>query len=88
MNDQLVKANTMLKEYLQEVNQNFAELIQVSKEAVKRRKLVQEEKDQLMKDKEELTSKLCGMKKAIRRLQAKSSALDGIATLGEATRRI
>ena len=45
INDQLVKENTMLKQYLQEVNQNFAELIQVSKEAVKRRKLVQEEKD-------------------------------------------
>ena len=61
----------MLKEYLQEVNQNFVEPIQVSEEAVKRRKMVQEEKDQLMKDKEELTVKLCGMKKDIRRLQAK-----------------
>ena len=78
----------MLKEDLQEVNQNFAELIQVSEEAVKRRKLVQEEKDQLMKDKEELTVKLCDMKKDIRRLQAKSCALDGIDTFVEATRRI
>ena len=78
----------MLNEYLQEVNQNFAELVQVSKEAIKRRKSVQEEKDQLMKDKEELTVKLCGMKKDIRRLQAKSCALDGIATLAEEKRRI
>ena len=78
----------MLKEDLQEVNQNFAELIQVSEEAVKRRKLAQEERDQLLKDKEELTTKLCGMKKEIRRLQAESSALDGLATLAEATRRI
>ena len=45
INDQLVKANTMLKEDLQEVNQNFAELIQVSEEAVKRRKLLHDEKD-------------------------------------------
>ena len=67
INDQLVKANTMLKEDLQEVNQNFAELIQVSEEAVKRRRLMQEEKDQLMKDKEELTVKLCGMQKDIKR---------------------
>ena len=52
----MVKANTVLKEDLQEVNQNFDELIQVSKEVVKR-KLVQDEKDQLMKDKEELTDK-------------------------------
>ena len=42
INDQLVESNTMLKVDLQEVNQNFAELIQVSEEAVKRRKLVQE----------------------------------------------
>ena len=78
----------MLKEDLQEVNQNFAELVQVSEEAVKRRKLVQEKKDQLMKDKEELTTKMRGMKKDIRRLQAKSSALNRLATLAEATRRI
>ena len=88
INDQLVKADTMLKEDLQEVNQNFAELIQVSEEAVKRRKLVQEEKDKLMKDKEELTANLHGMKKDIRSLQAKSSALYGLATLAEVTRRI
>ena len=29
INDQLVKSNTMLKEDLQEVNQNFTDLIQV-----------------------------------------------------------
>ena len=55
---------------------------------MKRRKLVQEEKDQLMKDKEELTVKLRGMKKDIRRLQAKSRVIYGIATLAEAVRRI
>ena len=78
----------MIKEYLQEVNQNFAELIQVSKEVMKRSKLVQEEKDHLMKDKEELVVKLSGMKKDIKRLQAKSCTLDVLATLSEATRRI
>ena len=78
----------MLKEDLQEVNQNFAELVQVSEEVVKRRKLVQEEKDQLMKDKEELTAKLHGIKKDIRSLQAKSSVLDGLATLARVGRRI
>ena len=49
---------------------------------------MQEEKDKLMKDKEELTPKMHGMKKEIRRLQAKSNALDGITTLAEAARRI
>ena len=78
----------MLKEDLQEVNQNFVELIQVLEEAFKRRKLAQEERDPLLKDKEELTANLRGMKKDIRRLQAKSRALDGLATLAEAARRI
>ena len=78
----------MLKQDLQEVNQNFVELIQVSEEAMKRRRLVQEEKEQLMKDKEELTVKLRGMQKEIKRLQANSCALDGLATLAEAARRI
>ena len=49
---------------------------------------MQEEKDQLMKDKEELTVKLHAMKKDVRRLQVNSCALDGLATLAEATRRI
>ena len=78
----------MLKEDLQEVNQNFVELVQLSEEAVKRRKLVQEEKDKLMKDKEELKTKLRGINKDIRRLWVNSSALDGLATLVEAARRI
>ena len=70
------------------MNQNFTELIQVSEEAVKRRRLLQEEKEQLMKDKEELTVRLHGIQKNIKRLQAKSCALDGLATLVEAARRI
>ena len=78
----------MLKQDLQEVNQNFAKLIQVSEEAVKRRRMVQEEKDQLVKNKEELTVKLRGMHKDIKRLQEKSCAMDGLATLAEETRRI
>ena len=45
-------------------------------------------RDQLLKNKEELTTKLCGMRKEIRRLKAKSRALDRLATLAEAARRI
>ena len=88
INDQLVKSNTMLKEDLKEVNHNFVELFQVSKELVKGRKLAQEERDQLFEDKEELIAKLRGMKKEIRRLQVNSSALDGLSRLAEAARRI
>ena len=50
--------------------------------------MAQEEKDQLLKDKEELTANLHCMKKEIRRFQAKSRALDGLATLAEAAKRI
>ena len=78
----------MLKQYLQEVNQNFAELIQVLEEAMKRRRLVQKVKDQLVKDKEELIVKLHCMQKDIKRLQAKSCVLCGLATLVEVARRI
>ena len=60
----------------------------MSEESVKRRKLAQEERDQLLKDKEELTANLRGMKKDIRRLQENSRVLDGLATLAEAVRRI
>ena len=49
---------------------------------------MQEEKEKLLKDKEELTTKLRYMQKGIKRLQAKSCALDGLATLAEATSRI
>ena len=70
------------------MNQNFAELIQVSEEVVKRRRLVQEEKNQLVKDKEEMEIKLHFMQKDINRLQANSWALDGLSTLVEAARKI
>ena len=49
---------------------------------------MQEERDQFLKDKEELKENLRGIKKDIRRLQAKSRVLDGLPTLAEAARRI
>ena len=88
INNQLVKENTMLKKDLKEVNQNFVELIQVLEEAMKRRRLEQKVKYQLVKDKDELTVKLCCMQKDIKRLQEKSCVLDGLATLAEVARRI
>ena len=54
INDGLMKENQMLKQDLHEVNKNYSELIQVAEEAVKRRKVVQEQNVQLVKDKEEL----------------------------------
>ena len=44
----------MLKQDLHEVNKNYAELIQVAEEEVKRKKVMQEQNVQVEKDKEEL----------------------------------
>ena len=39
LNDQLVNANRMIRQDPEEINSNYAELVQVAKEAVKRRKI-------------------------------------------------
>ena len=88
INDGLTKANMMLKQDLQEVNMNYAELIQVVEELVKRRKVMQEHNAHLEKDKQKLKQKLKHMQKELKRIQKKSHALDGLATLAEATRRL
>ena len=75
----------MLNQDLQEVNKNYLELIQVVEEAVKRWKRVQEHNDQLVKDKENLERRLSQMQQECNRLQKKAHALDGLATLVEAT---
>ena len=83
-----MKENKMLKQDLQEVNKNYGELIQVAKEAIKRRKVIQEHNIQLEKDKEKLEQKLKHMQKEMNSLRRKSQALDGLANLAEATRRL
>ena len=88
INDGLMKANKMLKQDLQEVNNNYAEFIQVVEEAFKRRKVMQEQNVQLEKDKEELKQKLNHMQKELNRLQRNSHALDGLSTLAEANMRL
>ena len=70
------------------VNKNYAELIQVVEEAVKRRRVIQEHNVQLENDKEELEQKLRHMQKELNMLRRKSQALDGLATLAEAARRL
>ena len=86
INDGLMKANMMLKQYLQEVNKNYSQLMRVAEETVKRRKEMQEQNVQLVKDKEELEKKLKHMQKELNRLQRKVHSLDGLATLAEAAR--
>ena len=53
-----------------------------------RQRGIHEENEQLMKYKEELIVRICGMQKDIKILQTNSCALDGLATLAEAIRRI
>ena len=43
INDQLVKANSMIRHDLEDMHTNCVELAKVSEEAVKRRKLAQQE---------------------------------------------
>ena len=88
INDGLMRENRMLKQDLQEVNKNYSELIEVAEEVVKRRKVMQEQNVQLVKDKEELEKKLKHMQKELNRLQRKAHALDGLATMAEAARRL
>ena len=88
INDGLMKANRMLKQDLHEVKKNYSELIEVAEEVVKRRKVMQEQNVQLVKDKEELEIKLKDMQKELKRLQIKAHALDGLATLVEVAIRL
>ena len=76
----------MLKHDVQEVNKCYVELIQVAQEAVKRRKIMQEQNVPLEKDKDELEQKLKHMQKELNRLQRKAHVLDGLASLDEAAR--
>ena len=39
LNDHLVNDNHMIRKYLEEINSNYAKLVQVVEEAVKRRKM-------------------------------------------------
>ena len=59
--------------------------MQVAEETVKRRKEMQEQNVQLVKD-EEIEKKLKHMQKELNRLQRKAHSLDGLATLAEAAR--
>ena len=60
----------------------------VADEALKRRKMVQEQNIQLVKDKEQLERRLSQMQKECNILQRKAHVLDGLATLAEAARRL
>lgn len=92
-NDALVLANRRLREDLQEVNENYQELITVSKEALKRKRstdlhyaeLKQNVKD-LQQKNEKLTRKLAETEAEQKRDRKKAQISDGIALLVEAAK--
>ena len=60
----------------------------MAEEAVKRRKVVQQKNFHLVKDKEEVEKRLSHMQREFIILQRNAHALDGLATLVEAARRL
>ena len=48
LNENLVNSNHMISKYIEEINSNYAELVQVAEEAAKRRKMSQETNGKLL----------------------------------------
>ena len=92
-NDGLILSNKRLREDLQEVNDHYQELIDVSKEALKRKRTTDLQCTELKKtvkilqqENEELQRKIADMEKEQKRAKKKSQVLDGIALLAEAAK--
>ena len=90
VNDGLMMANRRLREYLQDVNEHFQELIAVSKEALKRKRTtdlhcaeLKVTVENLQKKNEQLSRRLVGMEDEKKKAKNKAQVLDGIALLAE-----
>ena len=92
-NEGLVTANKILREYLEEVNSHYQELISVSKEALKikihtenqfteLKQTIQE----LTQQNEELTRRVADLEANHQKARRKAQALEGIALLAEAAK--
>ena len=57
-NDRIMQMNQILRKYQQELNKNYAELVQVAQEEVKRRKVAQQRNEELSKHNEYLLERL------------------------------
>ena len=95
VNDGLMKVNRGLIEELQDVHNNFQEVSEVSKEVLKRKratdmhctkleKIVQD----LQQRNEELIKKINDMEQEQKKVKRKDQALDGIALLAEAAKKL
>ena len=68
LNDQLVQQNRILREDLEEIHTNYVELVQATKEDVRRRKLAQENNEELSRKNQYLQEKLQALDKEYSRL--------------------
>ena len=92
-NEELVSANIRLREYLEEVNSHYQELIVVYKEALKRKRQTQSWYVELKQTIQELTQQNQELSKRVKDLEAdhqkvrkKTQALEGIDLLVEAAK--
>ena len=92
-NEGLVTANKILREYLEEVNSHYQELISVYKEALKRKRhtesLFTELKQniqELTQQNEELTKRVADLEADHQKARSKAQALEGISLLAEAAK--
>ena len=92
-NDGIVTANRILREYLEEVNSHYQELITVSREALKRKRKreiqfteLKQTIQGLQHHKEELIRRIADMETDQLKARRKAQALEGIALLAEAAK--
>ena len=95
VNDGLMKVNRGLIGELQDVNNHFQELSEVSKEVLKRKrtsdihcKKMEKTVQNLQQRNEDLQRKIADMEKKQKITKKKSKMLDGIALLAEAARKL
>ena len=53
-----MQANQMLRKYLEDLNANYEEFSQLTEEAIKRRKVVQQRNEEISKQNEEILKRL------------------------------
>ena len=87
-NDKLMQENIRLREYLEETNANYQELIISAKEVMRRNKLTQQQNEELTKQSKELQYKVQVREEEHARLQRRSQGLDGLTMLVEETLHI
>ena len=80
--------NRRLREDIEKTNANYQDLITTSKEVLGRKKLTQQQNEELVSQNKELQDKIQTMDVEYTRLQKRSQALDGLTMLAEATRNI